>query len=237
MYKNKTFIGIIPARIGSKRLPKKNILNLAGKPLIFWTIEAGLTSEYLDEIIVSTDSAEIKEIGEKYGANVPFLRPKELATDIASSFDVVIHAIEFYQNEFKKTFDYIVLLQPTSPLRNSNHIDDAIRLLDSKHADAIISVCEMRHTPLWANTLPEDLSMVNFLRKDIKNKRSQDLPEYYRLNGAIYIAKRERLLEEETFFLKKNIFAFIMPEKNSIDIDKEFDFKLAEFIIKNYLME
>ena len=227
MYKDKTFLGIIPARGGSKRLPNKNILPLAGKPLIVWTIEAGLNSKYLDEIIVSSDSNKILEIASKYKVT-SVKRPDELATDEASTVDVVEHILENIQQKF----DYIVLLQPTSPLRTTKHIDEAIEFLDKKNADAVISVCEADHSPLWCNTLPESLDISNFIPDEIKNKRSQDLPKFYRLNGAIYICKTKKFLEEKTFFLKKNVYAYIMDRKHSVDIDEEIDFRLAEILIK-----
>ena len=221
------YLAIIPARGGSKRLPNKNILNLNGKPLVAWSIEAAKKSKYIDEIVVSSDSNEILEIAQKYNVKT-IKRPDELATDTASSVDVVKHVAENYPG-----YEYVVLLQPTSPLRNKKHIDEAIELLEKKNADAIISVCEMDHSPLWSNTLPESLSMKNFLREDVKNKRSQDLPTYYRLNGAIYICKTDRLLEQNTFFIKDNIFAYIMDRKSSVDIDDEIDFKLAEVLLLN----
>ena len=219
------YLAIIPARGGSKRLPNKNILDLNGKPLIAWSIEAAKKSKYIDEIVVSSDSNEILEIAQKYNVKT-IKRPDELATDTASSVDVVKHVAENYPG-----YEYVVLLQPTSPLRNKKHIDEAIELLEKKNADAIISVCEVDHSPLWSNTLPESLSMKNFLREDVKNKRSQDLPTYYRLNGAIYICKTDRLLEQNTFFIKDNIFAYIMDRKSSVDIDDEVDFKLAEVLL------
>jgi len=225
MQKNK-YLAIIPARGGSKRLPNKNILNLNGKPLIVWSIEAAKRSRYIDTIVVSSDSDEILNIAKEYGIDI-IKRPNELATDTASSIDVIKHVIENYPN-----YEYIVLLQPTSPLRNEKHIDEAIELLEKKNADAVISVCEMDHSPLWSNILPEDLSMKNFLKEEIKNKRSQDLPKYYRLNGAIYICKTDKFLEKNTFFLDKNIYAYVMDRKSSVDIDDEIDFKLAEVLIK-----
>jgi CMP-N,N'-diacetyllegionaminic acid synthase len=151
MYEGKTFLAIIPARGGSKRLPRKNILNLAGKPLIAWSIEAGLNSEYIDKVIVTSDDDEILEISRKFGADI-IKRPDELANDTATTFDAIKHTIDNCEK-----YDYIVLLQPTSPLRNEKYIDDAIELLESKKADAIISVCEMDHSPLWSNILPEQL--------------------------------------------------------------------------------
>jgi len=123
-------------------------------------------------------------------------------------------------------------LQPTSPLRTEKHIDGAIEFLDKKRADAVISVCEMEYSPLWSNTLPEDLNMRDFLSENIKEKRSQDLPKYYRLNGAIYICKTDKFLEENTFFINENIYAYVMDKTSSVDIDDEFDFKFAEKLLK-----
>ena len=223
---NKTFLAIIPARGGSKRLPRKNILDLCGKPLISWSIEAALKSKYISKVVVSSDDEEILNISSNFGADI-IKRPYELANDTATTFDTVKHTIDNFEN-----YDYIVLLQPTSPLRNEKHIDEAIELLEEKQADAIVSVCEMEHSPLWSNTLPQNGSMKNFLRKEILNKRSQDLEKYYRLNGAIYICKTDKLLENKGFFLKENIFSYIMDRKNSIDIDEEIDFFMAKEYIK-----
>lgn len=222
MLNDKTFLAIIPARGGSKRLPRKNILELAGKPLIGWTIEAALNSNYIDQSVVSSDDAEILSTASSYNIQL-IQRPEDLATDQASTFDAIKHTIEN-----SSPYDYIVLLQPTSPLRQAEHIDAAIELLISKNADAVISVCEMDHSPLWSNTLPENGSMHNFLRDEVKNKRSQDLEKFYRLNGAIYICKTDKLLEEQTFFIKQNIYAYVMDRKSSVDIDEEIDFSFAE---------
>lgn len=227
MYKNKTFLAIIPARGGSKRLPRKNVLDLSGKPLIAWSIEAGLKSKYIDKVIVTSDDDEILSISKKYKAET-ILRPEELANDTATTFDAIKHTIDNLEQ-----YDYIVLLQPTSPLRNQNHINEAIELFEEKKADAVVSVCEMDHSPLWSNVLPEDGNMNNFLGNEIKNRRSQDLEKYYRINGAVYICKTEILLREGSFFLKNNIFAYKMDRKSSIDIDEEIDFQIAMAIQKN----
>jgi len=225
VYKEKSFLAIIPARGGSKRLPRKNILDLNGKPLIAYSIEAGLKNKYIDKVIVSSNDDEILNISKKFGSNT-IKRPDELASDTATTFDAIKYTINNTDN-----YDYIVLLQPTSPLRNEKHIDEAIELLNDKSADVIVSVCEMEHSPLWSNTLDKSLSMNNFLRDEVLNLRSQDLEKYYRLNGAIYICKTERLLKEKTFFIKNNIYAYIMSRKDSVDIDDEIDFKLAEILI------
>jgi len=225
MYKNKTFLAIIPARGGSKRLPRKNILDLNGKPLISYSIEEALKSKYIDKVVVSSDDDEILEVSLKSGA-VVLKRPNFLATDRSSTFDAIEHAISK-----NKAYDYIVLLQPTSPLRMVSHIDEAIEKLESKDADAIVSVCEVEHSPLWMNTIPDNGNMDLFIKEDIKNIRSQDLKTFFRLNGAIYICKKDRLLKEKTFFFKNNIFSYEMEWKYSVDIDTFYDFKLAEIIL------
>jgi CMP-N-acetylneuraminic acid synthetase len=223
-------LAIIPARSGSKRLPGKNIKELCGKPLIQWTIEAGLGCKFIDEVIVSTDDDQIAKLALELGASVPFMRHSELSLDNSSSVDVVIHAIDYFKKQGIE-FEYIMLLQPTSPLRTSKHIFDAIQLLNEKSADGIISVCLSEHSPLWTNTLDQTSSMDSFLREETKNKRSQDLPDYYRLNGAIYLVDTVRLLNEKSMFISDNIYAYKMDRKSSIDIDENIDFLLAESII------
>ena len=227
MFKNKKILAVITARGGSKRLPNKNILDLDGKPLISYTIESAKKSKYIDKVIVSTDDNKIAEISKKYGAETPFIRPAELSNDTADSISVIKHSIEF----FNKEFDYVILLQPTSPLRKTEDIDGAIELLKSD-IEAVVSVCEIDHSPLWANTLPEDKLMTSFIKEEVKNKRSQDLPTYYRLNGAIYIADIAYLYKLNGFIGNKTK-AYVMSQNNSIDIDTELDFRLAEIILKS----
>ncbi len=202
------------------------MLLLAEKPLIAYSIEAGLMSRYIDNVIVSSDADEILEIARKYGADT-YKRAEILATDSASSVDVVLDIVENF-----KDYDYIVLLQPTSPLRTGKHVDEAIEQLMQKSADAIVSVCELEHSVLWSNTLDDSRSMKDFLDASVVGKRSQDLVPYYRLNGAIYICEWQSFLEEKRFFLKDNIFAYIMSKSDSIDIDEKLDFLLVETIMK-----
>lgn len=216
------FLAIIPARSGSERLPHKNKLNLCGKPLISWTIEAAKRSKYIDKIAVTSDDSEILKIAKKSSVEI-IVRPYELASNSATSVDVIKHSLESLD-----TYEYVILLQPTSPLRNYQHIDESIKFLKEKNADAIISVCKTDHNPLWSNRLDSNLNMSNFIENEQSSKRSQDLEKFYRLNGAIYICKTENFLKENTFFIKKNIFAFIMDKKSSIDIDDEFDFEIAK---------
>ena len=226
MYKNKTFLAIIPARGGSKRLPRKNILSLAGKPLIAWSIEAALATKYIDDVIVTSDDDEILSIAQKFGANI-IKRSPELSSDTATTFDAIQHTILK-----SKSYDYVVLLQPTSPLRKSKHIKEAIELLDSKNADAIIAVTKTEHSPRWMNILPHDKDMSKFLSTEISCLRSQDLETYYQLNGSISITKTTSLLEAKTFFLKNNIFAYPMNRESSIDIDEPIDLMLANCLMK-----
>jgi len=228
VYKNKKFLALIPARSGSKRLKDKNILLLRGKPLIAYTIESAIKSGVFDKIIVSTDSSKIAEIAGKYGAEVPFIRPKELATDETSAVDVILHALQFLNNRGEK-YDYFALLQPTSPLRTAEDILNAVNLLFEKNANSVVSVCEIEHSPLWMNTLPNDLSLEGFIRE--KRKRRQDLPRFYRLNGAIYLASVGYFLREKDWFKEKS-YAYIMPRERSVDIDDYVDFKLAEVLIE-----
>lgn len=233
MINGKRILAVIPARSGSKRLPGKNIKELAGKPLIQWTIESAINCKEVDEIMVSTDDLSIAKLSQQLGVNVPFIRPDYLSQDDSSSMDVVLHSLAYF-SEKGQIFDYVVLLQPTSPLRNAKHISEAIALLVSKNGDAIISVCETEHSPLWSNTLKDDCSMESFLSAKIKNKRSQELPNYYRLNGAIYLVETKRLEKECSFLLSDNTYAYKMDRHSSIDIDEELDFDMAELIMNRY---
>ena len=236
MINNKSVLAIIPARIGSKRLPRKNLLNLAGKPLVGWTINAAKNCKYIDRVFVSTDDNEIAEKSKEFGINVPFLRSKVLSTNTTSTIAVVLDVLNELENK-GEFYDYIVLLQPTSPLRTNIHITAAFDQLIKKNQNSIVSVCKAEHNPLWCNTLPNDGSMKSFLRKDLHNKRSQDLPNYYRLNGAIYICDVKRLKTEKTFIFSSKCSAFIMPQENSIDIDSKVDLDYAQIIMNSFIIE
>ena len=222
-------LAIIPARKESKRLANKNISNLNGKPLIAYSIESALNCNEIDDVIVSTDCDEIMNISIDYGAKVPFLRPKDIALDDSSSSDVVMHALEFFENEKYTSF---ILLQPTSPLRTSQDISNAISLKTKNNASAVVSVCITDHSPLWSNTLPKCKKMNNFLSDDIRNKRSQDLPTYFRLNGAIYLQDVEYFKKHKDLIPKNDCYAYVMDKDKSIDIDDIIDFKIAEILLK-----
>ncbi len=223
-------IAIIPARSGSKGLPDKNILELKGKPLIAYTIEHAAASGQFDEIMVSTDSNKYADIAVKFGASVPFLRSEALSSDTAASWDVVREVIMQYK-DLGHEFDSICLLQPTSPLRNADDIINAYKLFNDKADVAVISVCEMEHTPKWCNTLPEDNSLDAFILSE-SNSRRQNHDTFYRLNGAIYIAKVCEFLSDPNLY-RKGSYAYIMPQTRSVDIDSYLDFMYAEFLLNN----
>ena len=221
-------IAIIPARSGSKGLKDKNIKELCGKPLIAYSIIAAKESGMFDTVMLSTDSEEYATIGKEYGAEVPFLRSAETSGDNAGSWDVVREVL----SEYKKlgfVFDNVVLLQPTSPLRTAEDIIKAFNLKDEKRANAIVSVCEMDHSPLWSNTLPKSLSMQSFSRAN--DVPRQQLEKYYRVNGAIYLLDVGCLYNGKSVY-ENNCFAYIMPRDRSADIDTEFDFLYAETLYK-----
>jgi len=227
MIKGKKVLGLVTARGGSKRLPKKNVLNLNEKPLIAWSIEAGLGSKYIDDVVVTTEDIEIKEISKEYGAEVPFNRPDNLAKDDTLSIEVILHALDELSN-LGKDYDFLFLLQPTSPLRTSKHIDEAISLLIEKEADSIIGVTETEYPIEWTNIVPDDLSMIHFynaLKKKLPNKSDS---KRYKINGAIYFCNIDKLIESRSLILKSNCYCYQMDKLSSIDIDEEMDFLLAE---------
>lgn len=229
MYKNKKILALIPARGGSKGLPGKNIKILAGRPLLSWTVEAAKQCQWLDKIVVSTEDERIAAIARDAGADVPFLRPAELASDTAKGIDVIFHAIDWFEAKGDR-YDLLLLLQPTSPLRTAQDIEKAVKLLFEREAGAVISVCESEHPPYWSNVLPADQSMKDFIdHSAIKNR--QELPVFYRLNGAIYLSNIDYLKENQGFWGERT-FAYIMPRERSVDIDSLLDFKLAEILLQ-----
>ena len=221
-------LAVIPARSGSKGLRDKNIRNLCGKPLMAYTVEAALKSGEFDEVMVSTDSEQYAAIARKCGANVPFLRSAETASDTASSWDMVDEVLARYA-AIGNSFDTFCLLQPTSPLRTKEDIQGAYNLFREKARFAVVSVCETEHSPLWCGQLPDDGELNGFLNME-NMKRRQDAGKFYRLNGAIYIVDTERFKCEKHLY-RKGSYAFIMEQKHSIDIDTELDFRIAELLI------
>ena len=219
-------LAIITARGGSKGLPRKNLLLLSGRPLIGWSIAAALAAESVGRVVVSTDDPEIAEVARAEGAEVPFLRPAELASDTASSLDVVRHALTECPG-----LDYFVLLQPTSPLRQSSDIDGAWQRMRTAGAETCVSVCETAESPWLMYLQADDGRLSRLLPEPAKGLRRQDLPLTYRLNGAIYLGQRERFLATGRL-LDENTVAHVMPPERSVDIDTKADFDLAESLMR-----
>lgn len=235
MYRNKKIFGLIPARSSSKGLRHKNIKELCGKPLIVWTIEEALKSRYLDRVIVSTDDREIAKISLAHGAYVPFIRPKSLSKDDTEMVNVVLHAVDFLKKE-GEIYDLVVLLQPTSPLRKVEDIDNCIKLLFKNRAKAIVSICKTECHPYKMYSLSPSGIMKNIVAFKTRKRNRQLLPIFYRENGAIYIAHINYLEQKKSFFGKETS-GYIMPQNRSVDIDSEIDLKLAEVLINNFMNE
>ncbi|MDU6115993.1 MAG: acylneuraminate cytidylyltransferase family protein [Paeniclostridium sordellii] len=228
--KKSKVLAIIPARAGSKGIKDKNIIDLSGKPLIAHSIEAGLKSKYINKVVVSTDGEKIAKIAKDYGAEVPFLRPKNLATDTAKTIDCVIHCIE----ELKKNgeeYDYVVLLQPTQPLRQPWHIDEAFELIVKRNEDSLVSISKVKDHPVLMRTIDKNGYAINLLEGS-STKRRQEFPDFYKVNGAIYINKINENFNYDTSF-NDNKLVYIMDEQYGIDIDDMLDVEIAKLLIKN----
>lgn len=226
MINGKSVLAIIPARGGSKGLPRKNVLPLGGKPLIAWTIEAASGSKYIDRFILSSDSQEIAKVAKQYNCEVPFIRPGKLATDDANGNDVVLHVIEKIDVNYK----FIMVLQPTSPLRTTYDIDQALEVMDHKEAPALVSVCKSNKPLHWHHIIENDGTLKPvYPHKTIATNR-HDQPPIYIPNGALYIAKVDYFRNTKTFYTDSTL-AYIMPLERSVDIDTQIDFYTAKAII------
>lgn len=221
-------IAIIPARGGSKGIYKKNIRQFAGKPLIAYTIIEAIKSKRFDKVIVSTDDDEIGKISKKYGAEV-IKRPGDLAKDDTHTIDVIFHLIDILLKQYDHS-TIIVLLQPTSPLRTVNDINNSIELFLKKECESVIGVCESTHPPQWSLKIEGEFLKLVFNNDNFKMRR-QDLHKSYYPNGAIYIASIETLIKYKSFYCQYTL-PYIMPIERSIDIDNEFDLFLAEILLK-----
>lgn len=228
MFNNQKILALIPARGGSKGIKDKNIVFLAGKPLIAYSIEAAKYSKYIDDIIVTTDSEKIAEISKQYGASVPFMRPAELAADTSKTIDAVLHAIRTLETMEKK-YDALVLLQPTQPLRDNKDIDEALEVYYKNKEDGLVSVSLVDDSPLLIRSINKEGKLVNLLSQNSTCRR-QDMPKYYKVNGCIYINKIEELNENTSF--NDNRIPFIMKRNHSVDIDEKSDLWIAEYYLK-----
>jgi CMP-N,N'-diacetyllegionaminic acid synthase len=233
MIKDKTILAIIPARAGSKGLPGKNMKLLCGRPLIGWTIEKAQKSHHLDEILVTTDSQEIAEFSRQCGVSVPFMRPPHLATDLASTYEVIRHAVSYYQISAMRQFDYIVLLEPTSPLREDDDIDRMLIALSDRDADfdAIVSIGKVTEHPAIMKHM-NGVRIEPFCPQLTQETRRQDQAPAYFPYGVAYIAKTATLLEENTFYAHR-CMGFPIKRYQNYEIDDIFDFLCVENVMKH----
>ena len=237
MINEKSVIAIIPARGGSKGLPRKNVLPLAGKPLIVWSMDAAAKSKYIDRCIISTDDEEIAQVARENGGDVPFMRPDYLSTDIASSFDVIEHAIEFL-NQSDQHYDYLVLLEPTSPLRGLDDIDVALEVLfhNREVADSIVSVSQVESShPAFDIRINKAGLIAPYIGEGFQILRRQEIEELYFFEGTIYISKVDVLLEQKAFYHNRTL-PYKVPRWKSLEIDEIVDLICAEAIINNIEM-
>lgn len=232
MMRKPRIVTVITARSGSKGLPDKNIRQLCGKPMLAYSIEAAIISGVSDFILVSTDSPQYAQIARAYGALVPFMRSSVASSDTASSWDVLKEVVA-HLSDIGERFDAVLLLQPTSPLRSAADIQEAVSLFVEKKANAVVSVCESEHPPQWFGLLDSSLSLEGFLDSRFAELRRQDLPKYYRMNGAVYIVDIDFLMDMVGICVP-GCYAYVMPISRSVDVDTLEDFAYAEYILNYY---
>lgn len=225
-------IALITARGGSKAVPRKNVAPIGGKPLIAWTIEAALESKSVKRVVVSTDDEEIAQISRQWGAEVPFMRPAALAQDDSPHMPVVMHAHEWLEAREPKGFDQLLLLQPTSPLRNAEDIDNAVELSRKKNAESVVSVSEATSHPFLTKRVTEDGRIEDFIPPPPGYLARQKLPTVYAVNGALYLIRRDLLAEQKSFYTDRT-YAYVMPVERSLDIDTAWDLHLGNLILSD----
>ncbi len=226
--RSRRYLALIPARGGSKRLPGKNLMEIGGKSLIWRALESAEGAGASTTVCLSTDDEQLAQEGRRFGDVVPFMRPAELASDTAQSFDVVRHAVDWFEDK-GKVFDGVIVLQPTSPLRTRHHVNEALKRFEDMHAEGVVSVCRAEHPPEWTTRLDSNLSLQSFGKQLQSHRRSQDYQPAYRLNGAIYVFETDKLLSNGGFFYSDQTFGYEMSQADSVDIDNEEDYLLARY--------
>ncbi|MDP7113340.1 MAG: acylneuraminate cytidylyltransferase family protein [Myxococcota bacterium] len=224
-------LALVPARGGSRGIPHKNITPLAGKPLLHWTIEAALACGRIERVVVSTDDPEIADAARDCGADVPFLRPSELARDRTPGIDPVLHAVGWLANEEGYRPEWVALLQPTSPLPTTDDVRGALALAVDWGAAAVTSITEAEHHPWWMKRIDPDGRVLSWSEPPQRADRRQDLPPAFALNGAIYLTRREALQAERSLSPEPT-YGYVMPPERSLDIDTPWDLHLAELILR-----
>lgn len=232
MINNKKILAIIPARSGSKGLLGKNTKILFGKPLIAWSIDVALKSSYIDEVVVSTDSEEIADVAKKNGGFVPFLRPKELAQDNSATSSVLVHAINYMKQHYLRSYKYVVLLEPTSPIRDVKDIDLAIEILEKNtSAESIVSVSKTEsQNPAFLVKL-KDGFIKGYQKKNIKVLRRQEIEDVFFFDGSFYISDIQSYLTRKTFYHEKTL-AHVVEKWKSFEIDDQYDFIMVEALMR-----
>ena len=225
-------LGLICARGGSKSIPRKNLALLAGKPMIAWTIEAALKSPSLTRVVVSTDDEEIAEVAKHWGADAPFLRPAELARDDTPGIEPVLHALQWLAKHENYHPDYVMLLQPTSPLRTTEDIEAAVRIARERGGVSVVSVTKAATHPYWMKRITENGELAELAPTEQEYSRRQELPPAYALNGAIYLIKADTLLEQRTFY-PDHTLAYVMPVERALDVDERWDLYLADLVLQD----
>ncbi|QHQ60698.1 acylneuraminate cytidylyltransferase family protein [Anaerocolumna sedimenticola] len=225
-------IAIIPARGGSKGLPGKNIKELAGYPLIYYTIKAAKEANSIDRIIVSTDDKKIADIASNFGAEIPFLRPEELAADHSKAIDNYIYTVDRLNQTRTIAIDEFIVLQPTSPLRTSKDIDNAIELFYKMKAETVISVVKAEHPPTWYKKISPDGILIDYYTSVDNSQNRQEEEVTFLPNGAIFVFNFNALKKNCGYYNSKT-YPYVMPQENSVDIDTPIDFQLAELLLKS----
>jgi CMP-N,N'-diacetyllegionaminic acid synthase len=220
-----SLIALIPARGGSKGIPKKNVKDFCGKPLIAWSIDVALQATEVDRVIVTTDDQEIADISLNFGAEVPFLRPERFATDETPGIEPVLHAISVLPQ-----FDWVLVLQPTSPLRITEDIASIVNYAHLNNTNSAVSVVEASNHPHWTY-LRNHSGTLSSMSSGNPVSRRQELPRAFALNGALYLAKREWIMESKAF-VSNETYGYVMPRERSVDIDSPLDWKWAEFLMR-----
>ena len=232
MYKNNKILCIIPARGGSKRLPGKNIKKIGGKPMIAHAILAVKKSKYIDKVIVSTDDLIIARVAKKYDAEVPFIRPAELASDTAMTLPVLQHAVAYLEKRSKFKPDLVVLIQPTNPLVKSEDIDGTIEKMVVTKTNSCFTVSEISQRLEWMYKIGNRKAKLFLKEEKGLTKRSQELPRLAIINGSVYVMRYDTLMKKNLIRDNANTSIYLMPKERSVDIDDHFDFKVAEALMK-----
>ncbi len=230
MYKQKKILGVIVARGGSKGIPRKNIKNLVGKPLIAYTIDAAKKSMFLTRTIVSTDDHEIVDVAKKYGAEVPFLRPSDLAEDKSTAISVIQHSLTWLKDNRGEEYDYVMILQPTSPLRQAHDIDGAIQKIVETNADSVMGMIELVDFSTKKLKKIQNDEILSLIEEEGKTSAFRDADiKVYKRNAAIYLTKVEYIFQNDLF--GKVSRPYLMPAERSVDINEPIDFLIAEFFL------